>query len=130
MMDTTDRANLKQLSAVSFGKDAGPHNLVLSSDDNRLMVSDYFLNEDAAGKLGAGTAALDVWLGHRGGLRRILRRSQFTSFRSPGVELSSNLGSDLHTRGPNLAAYFVVLEDTPDLICVKRKTYSRAVGSQ
>jgi len=74
IMDTTDRANLKQLSVVSFGKDAGPHNLVLSSDDNRLMVSDYFLNEDAAGKLGAGTAALDVWLGHRGGLRRILTR--------------------------------------------------------
>ena len=49
MVDTTDRANLKQLSAVSFGKDAGPHNLVLSSDDNRLVVSDYFLNEDAAG---------------------------------------------------------------------------------
>ena len=73
-------------TAVSFGKDAGPHNLVLSSDDNRLMVSDYLLNEDAAGKLGAGTAALDVWLGHRGGLRRILRRSQFTAFRSLGVE--------------------------------------------
>jgi len=40
----------------------------------------------AAGKLGAGTAALDVWVGHRGGLRRILRRSQFTAFRSLGVE--------------------------------------------
>ena len=47
MLDTTDRANLKQLSVVSFGKDTGPHNLVLSSDDNRLVVSDYFLNEDA-----------------------------------------------------------------------------------
>jgi selenium-binding protein 1 len=49
MLDTTDRANLKQLSVVSFGKDTGPHNLLLSSDDNRLVVSDYFLNEDAAG---------------------------------------------------------------------------------
>ena len=38
MLDTTDRANLKQLSVVSFGKDAGPHNLVLSSDDKRLVV--------------------------------------------------------------------------------------------
>src|SRR5438874_7448586 len=49
MLDVTDRANLKQVSVVSFGKDTGPHNLVLSSDDNRLVVSDYFLNEDAAG---------------------------------------------------------------------------------
>jgi selenium-binding protein 1 len=49
MLDTTDRANLKQLSVVSFGKDTGPHNLMLSSDDRRLVVVDYFLNEDSAG---------------------------------------------------------------------------------
>lgn len=49
MLDTTDRANLLQLSVVSFGKDSGPHNLMLSSDDNRTVLSDYFLNEDAAG---------------------------------------------------------------------------------
>jgi DNA-binding beta-propeller fold protein YncE len=49
LLDTTDRANLKQLSVVSFGAFAGPHNLVLSSDDKRLVVTDYFLNEDAAG---------------------------------------------------------------------------------
>ena len=49
MLDTTDRANLKQLSVVSFGKNAGPHNLMLSSDDKRLVVADYFLNEDDAG---------------------------------------------------------------------------------
>jgi selenium-binding protein 1 len=49
MLDTTDRNNLKQLSVVSFGKNTGPHNIVLSSDDKRLVVSDYFLNEDDAG---------------------------------------------------------------------------------
>jgi hypothetical protein len=49
MLDTTDRSNLKQLSVVSFGQNTGPHNLVLSSDDGRLVVADYFLNEDAAG---------------------------------------------------------------------------------
>jgi hypothetical protein len=49
MLDTTDRAHLKQLSVVSFGKDTGPHNLMLSGDDKRLVVSDYFLNEDAGG---------------------------------------------------------------------------------
>ncbi len=49
MLDATDRFHLKQLSVASFGANAGPHNLVLSSDDNRLVVTDYFLNEDAAG---------------------------------------------------------------------------------
>jgi hypothetical protein len=49
MLDTTDRFNPKQVSAVSFGANAGPHNLVLSDDDRRLVVTDYFLNEDEAG---------------------------------------------------------------------------------
>jgi hypothetical protein len=51
MLDTTDRANLKQLSVVSFGKGTGPHNLVLSNNDDRLIVSDYFLDEDNFGKI-------------------------------------------------------------------------------
>jgi hypothetical protein len=49
MLDTTDRDNLKQVAVVGFGTEAGPHNLMLSSDDRRLVVSDYFLNEDDAG---------------------------------------------------------------------------------
>src|SRR4029450_5653931 len=49
MLDTTDRFVLKQVSVVSFGANAGPHNLVLSADDSRLVVTDYFLNEDDAG---------------------------------------------------------------------------------
>jgi hypothetical protein len=51
MLDTTDRANLKQVpgAVVSFGANAGPHNLVLSGDDSRLVVADYFLNEDDQG---------------------------------------------------------------------------------
>src|SRR5215467_7103934 len=51
LLDTTDRANLKQVpgAVVSFGANAGPHNLVLTDDDSRLVVSDYFLNEDDAG---------------------------------------------------------------------------------
>jgi len=49
MLDTTDRFNLKQVSVVSFGANAGPHKIVLSDDDSRLVVTDYFLNEDAAG---------------------------------------------------------------------------------
>ena len=49
MLDATDRANLKQLSVVSFGKDSGPHNIMLSGDDKRLVVTDYFLNQGTAG---------------------------------------------------------------------------------
>ena len=49
MLDITDRFNPKQISVVSFGANAGPHNIVLSDDDSRLVVTDYFLNEDAAG---------------------------------------------------------------------------------
>jgi len=49
MLDTTNRFDPKQISVVSFGANAGPHNIVLSDDDSRLVVTDYFLNEDAAG---------------------------------------------------------------------------------
>jgi hypothetical protein len=50
MLDATDRTNLKQVAVVTLGPaDSGPHNIVLSGDDSRLVVTDYFLNEDDAG---------------------------------------------------------------------------------
>ncbi len=49
MFDTSDVFQPKQISVVSFGANAGPHNIVLSEDDKRLVVTDYFLNEDEAG---------------------------------------------------------------------------------
>lgn len=50
MLDTTNRSDLKQLSVVTLGPpDSGPHNMVLSNDDKRLVITDYFLNEDDAG---------------------------------------------------------------------------------
>ena len=49
LLDTTERSELKQLSVVNLGANAGPHNLVLSDDDRRLVVTDYFLNEDDLG---------------------------------------------------------------------------------
>ena len=39
------------LDILELGKDAGPHYLQLTSDDERLVVSDYFLNEDTFGKV-------------------------------------------------------------------------------
>jgi hypothetical protein len=50
MLDTTYRLNLKQVASVTLGPvDSGPHNMMLSADDSRLVVTDYFLNEDGAG---------------------------------------------------------------------------------
>jgi len=49
MLDVRDPFNPEQLSVVSFGANAGAHNIVLNGDDSRLVVTDYFLNEDAAG---------------------------------------------------------------------------------
>jgi selenium-binding protein 1 len=46
MLDTTDRSHLKQVSLVDLGPGSGPHNIVLTHDDSRLIVSDYFLVED------------------------------------------------------------------------------------
>jgi selenium-binding protein 1 len=50
MLDTTQRIRLGLVSVLTLGPvDSGPHNLVLSGDDSRLVVADYFLNEDDAG---------------------------------------------------------------------------------
>jgi selenium-binding protein 1 len=51
MLDITNRNQFKQVSVVSFGLDAGPHSVHLSHDDKRLVVTDYFLNEDDFGKI-------------------------------------------------------------------------------
>jgi selenium-binding protein 1 len=49
MLDTSNPFEPRQISVVSLGENAGPHNLVLNEDDSRLVVTDYFLNEDSAG---------------------------------------------------------------------------------
>ena len=51
MLDITDPNEFKQVSVVSFGLDAGPHWIHLTHDDKRLVVTDYFLNEDDFGKI-------------------------------------------------------------------------------
>ena len=40
-----------ELASVNLGVDAGPHMIALTDDDKRLVVSDYFLNEDDFGKV-------------------------------------------------------------------------------
>ncbi|MGH6848026.1 MAG: selenium-binding protein SBP56-related protein [Methylocella sp.] len=51
MLDTTNRAKLTQVSLVELGTGAGPHVIHLTDDEKRLVVTDYFLNEDGFGKV-------------------------------------------------------------------------------
>ena len=51
MLDITNPKQFKQLSVVSFGANAGPHSVHLTHDDKRLIVTDYFLNQDGFGKV-------------------------------------------------------------------------------
>src|SRR4029077_717110 len=46
MLDISDPQHPVQTGIVSLGIDAGPHMIALTDDDKRLVVSDYFLNED------------------------------------------------------------------------------------
>jgi len=51
MLDITNPKQFTQVSIVSFGQDTGPHSIHLTHDDKRLVVTDYFLNEDDFGKI-------------------------------------------------------------------------------
>jgi selenium binding protein SBP56 len=53
MLDTSDPERPRVLKAVDLGANSGPHYLALTADERRLVVSDYFLNEDDAGKVHA-----------------------------------------------------------------------------
>lgn len=53
MFDTTDPAKPQLLKALDLGKDSGPHYIALTADGKRLVITDYFLNEDGAGKVHA-----------------------------------------------------------------------------
>lgn len=53
MLDTSNPEQPRLITALDLGKDSGPHYIALSRDERRLVISDYFLNEDAAGKVHA-----------------------------------------------------------------------------
>jgi selenium-binding protein 1 len=54
MLDISNRAAFTQQAIVNLGEGAGPHDIVLSKDDSRLVVTDYFLDEDGFGKIHFG----------------------------------------------------------------------------
>lgn len=49
MLDITDPNQPRLLDVLDLGAGSGPHYLALSGDERRLVISDYFLNEDDAG---------------------------------------------------------------------------------
>ncbi len=51
MLDVSDPEHPVQSGIVNLGVGAGPHNICLTDDDKRLIVTDYFLNEDDFGKI-------------------------------------------------------------------------------
>jgi len=53
LLDITDRNAFVQKAIVNLGVGAGPHDIVLTEDNSRLVVTDYFLNEDDFGKVHA-----------------------------------------------------------------------------
>src|SRR3989304_4387168 len=51
MFDTSDPERPRVLKILGLGKDSGPHYPALTTDEKRLVITDYFLNEDDAGKV-------------------------------------------------------------------------------
>lgn len=53
MFDTADPEEPKLLKVLDLGPESGPHYITLTPDEKRLVISDYFLNEDSFGKVHA-----------------------------------------------------------------------------
>jgi len=53
MFDTSKPSAPKVLNILDLGPSSGPHYLRLTDNERRLVISDYFLNEDDAGKVHA-----------------------------------------------------------------------------
>jgi selenium-binding protein 1 len=53
MLDTSNPERPALLSILDLGPDSGPHYIALTPDETRLVITDYFLNEDDAGKVHA-----------------------------------------------------------------------------
>jgi len=53
MLDVSDPERPVLLDTLDLGPGSGPHYIALTRDEKRLVVSDYFLNEDEAGKVHA-----------------------------------------------------------------------------
>src|SRR5256714_14077718 len=53
MFDTSNPEKPRVLKVLDLGAGSGPHYIALTPDERRLVITDYFLNEDDAGKVHA-----------------------------------------------------------------------------
>jgi len=53
MFDIADPVRPRVLRVLDLGAGSGPHYLRLTADEQRLVISDYFLNEDNMGEVHA-----------------------------------------------------------------------------
>ena len=53
MFDTSNPEKPRLIQALDLGQGSGPHYIALTEDEERLVISDYFLNEDNFGKVHA-----------------------------------------------------------------------------
>jgi hypothetical protein len=53
MLNVSDPQRPRVLQVLDLGPGSGPHYIALTSDERRLVISDYFLNEDGFGKVHA-----------------------------------------------------------------------------
>jgi selenium-binding protein 1 len=53
MFDTSKPDAPTVLKVLELGAHAGPHYIALTGDERRLVITDYFLNEDELGKVHA-----------------------------------------------------------------------------
>jgi len=51
MFDTSNPSRPRVLKVLDLGAASGPHYIALTDDEKRLVISDYFLNEDDFGKV-------------------------------------------------------------------------------
>jgi len=59
MLDTLNRSRLRQVASLDLGEGAGPHNILLTDNDSRLVVTDYFLTQDDFPFANPGKVQLD-----------------------------------------------------------------------
>ena len=53
MLNTDDPENPQLVKVLDLGANSGPHYIALTRDEKRLVITDYFLNEDEVGKVHA-----------------------------------------------------------------------------